>query len=79
MRSMNNLADYTTVALGVAAAAGLLVAYAIFEALRPTIEDSNGVVITRISWPHAWLLIRPEDVRRAYDVARDKYEASLLT
>jgi hypothetical protein len=35
MRSMNNLAGYTTAAVGVAATAALLVAYAIFEALRP--------------------------------------------
>jgi hypothetical protein len=35
MRGTNNLAGYTTAALGVAAAAALLIAYAIFEALRP--------------------------------------------
>ena len=39
MRSMNNLAGYATAALGVAAAAGLLLAYAMFEALRPKMVD----------------------------------------
>ena len=63
MRSINNLIGYTTAALGVAAAAALLVAYAVLEALRPkmvafeTLAPAADGMVTYVGIGLLWALV----------------------